>query len=104
MKKNLFCLFLVMLIMLSFSLSVYAQPAPLGACCWNNNIYCESPVTAESCSVETDDGIWHANVTCEDNPCRTGIPTMNEWGMIIFAMLSGFGIIYFLRKQKKAEN
>lgn len=29
---------------------------------------------------------------------------MNEWGMIIFAMLSGLGIIYFLRKQRKAEN
>lgn len=35
-----------------------------------------------------------------DNP-PTAIPTMNEWGMIIFMLLAGFGSIYFLKRQRK---
>jgi hypothetical protein len=29
------------------------------------------------------------------------IPTMNEWGMIIFAILAGIGAVYYLRKYKR---
>lgn len=32
----------------------------------------------------------------------TAIPTMNEWGMIIFIMLAGLGAIYYLRRLRKA--
>ncbi len=28
------------------------------------------------------------------------VPTMNEWGMILFVILSGLGAVYFLRKKK----
>jgi hypothetical protein len=28
---------------------------------------------------------------------------MNEWGMIIFAVLAAFGAVYFMRKQRVAE-
>ncbi len=101
MKKTLLCLGLLMLVIFSFSGSVFAQE---GACCYNNNNSCASPMTEQICLSGPPDAIWHANVSCKDNPCSTGIPTMNEWGMIIFAMLSGLGIVYFLRKQRKAEN
>lgn len=31
----------------------------------------------------------------------TPIPTMNEWGMIIFMILAGIGSIYYLRRYKR---
>ena len=40
--------------------------------------------------------------------CTTGelisrkIPSLNEWGMIIFGMFAGLASVYFLRKQKRA--
>jgi len=33
-----------------------------------------------------------------------GIPTLSEWGMIIFTILAGLGAIFYLRRQKRAEN
>lgn len=30
-----------------------------------------------------------------------GIPTLNEWGMIIFIILAGLGSVYYLRRQKR---
>ena len=32
----------------------------------------------------------------------TAVPTMTEWGMIIFVLLAGLGSVYYLRKQRKA--
>jgi concanavalin A-like lectin/glucanase superfamily protein len=32
---------------------------------------------------------------------QTAVPTMNEWGMIIFIVLAGLGSVYFLRRQKR---
>jgi Beta-propeller repeat len=32
----------------------------------------------------------------------TDIPTMNEWGMIIFMALAGLGSAYYLRRQRRA--
>ncbi len=32
----------------------------------------------------------------------TSVPTMNEWGMIIFIILAGLGAVYYLRRQGKA--
>lgn len=104
MKKILFCLCLFALVIFSFSVSVYAQPAPVGACCWNNNIYCENAVTEQSCSVETDDGIWHEGVSCDQNPCVQSVPTMTQRGMIIFIVLVGLGAVYFMRRQKTAKS
>jgi hypothetical protein len=33
----------------------------------------------------------------------TSIPTMNQWGMIIFMVLAGLGAAYCLRRQKKSS-
>lgn len=32
------------------------------------------------------------------------VPTLNEWGMIIFMVLLGVGSVYYLRRQKRANS
>jgi hypothetical protein len=103
MKNILFCVVLLVIIVLPFQ--VFAQLAPEGACCYDNNTKCENVPNEPSCGdAPTGDGIFHANVTCADNPCRTTVPTMNEWGIIIFIVLAGLGAAFYLRKSKRAEN
>jgi len=36
-------------------------------------------------------------------PTPTSVPTMNEWGMIIFILLAGLCSVYYLRRQKGAR-
>jgi len=36
-------------------------------------------------------------------PPPASVPTMNEWGMIIFMVLAGLGAVYYLRRQRRAE-
>jgi hypothetical protein len=31
------------------------------------------------------------------------VPTMNEWGMILFMLFAGFGSIYYMRRQKRVN-
>ena len=40
-------------------------------------------------------------VSSQDPPAS--IPTMTEWGMIIFILLAGLGAVYFIRRQRRAE-
>jgi hypothetical protein len=40
-------------------------------------------------------------VAAEQDPA---IPTMNEWGMIIFTLLAGLGAVFYLRRQKSAKS
>ena len=40
-------------------------------------------------------------VAAERDPAS--VPTMNEWGMIIFTLLAGLGAIFYLRRQKSAK-
>jgi hypothetical protein len=35
---------------------------------------------------------------------QCAIPTLNEWGMIIFVVLAGLGAVYYLRRQKTAKS
>ena len=37
-----------------------------------------------------------------EDPVAVGIPTMTEWGMIIFMVLAGFGSVYYLRRRGRA--
>jgi hypothetical protein len=32
------------------------------------------------------------------------VPTMSEWGMIVFMVLAGLGAVYYLRRQRKVNN
>jgi len=40
----------------------------------------------------------------EQQPLKptTAVPTMGEWGMIIFMILAGLGSVYYLRRQRRA--
>jgi hypothetical protein len=60
---------------------------------------------------DEDGGYWN-DENCNDSRWylveydtnRTqAVPTMNEWGMIIFMALAGLGAAYYLRRQTKAE-
>jgi hypothetical protein len=42
-------------------------------------------------------------VEYDTNATATAVPTMNEWGMIIFMALAGLGAAYYLRRQKRAQ-
>jgi hypothetical protein len=56
--------------------------------------------------------IWPSTATASDLSTwgqihladSLGIPTMSEWGMIIFTGLAGLGSIYFMRRRKRTEN
>ena len=77
-----------------------------GACCHTDG----------SCFINNDfgdcfegDGTWLGDDTvCDPNPCpqqqSTAVPTLSEWGMIIFIMLAGLGAVFYLRRQKRANN
>ena len=34
----------------------------------------------------------------------TAVPTMTEWGLIVFLLLAGLGAVYFLKTQKRSQN
>lgn len=36
--------------------------------------------------------------------CNTPVPTMTEWGMIIFMVLAGLGAVYYMMRQKRATS
>jgi len=40
----------------------------------------------------------------EGGNATASIPTMNEWGMIIFVVLAGLGAVYYLRRQKTVKS
>jgi len=42
--------------------------------------------------------------TLELSESVQAIPTMTQWGMIIFILLAGLGSVYYLRRQKRANN
>lgn len=37
------------------------------------------------------------------NKISTSIPTLTQWGMIIFVVLAGFGAAFYLRRQRRSE-
>jgi hypothetical protein len=32
------------------------------------------------------------------------VPTLSQWGMIIFMVLAGLGSVYYLRRQRRTES
>jgi hypothetical protein len=97
-----FALCIVGLLILACPFNAFAQPV-MGACC--------SPTG--SCSIQeqfdclegSEFTFMGLDTTCDPNPCQqqpTDIPTMNEWGMIIFMLLAGVGSVYYLRRHRRA--
>ena len=42
---------------------------------------------------------WSAN----RQGAGAAIPTLNEWGMIIFVGIAGLGAVYYIRRQRRTE-
>jgi hypothetical protein len=77
-----------------------------GACCAPNG-NCTIQYNNGDC-VEGGGTFLGDDTVCNPNPCQqepsSTIPTLNEWGMIIFTMLAGLGAVYYLRRQKTAKS
>lgn len=59
----------------------------------------------------TNDNEWPIGVDPDDkatwgllqlDPATSSVPTLNEWGMIIFMVVAALGSIYFLRRRQRA--
>ena len=54
-------------------------------------------------SIEGNTAIDNVSLVIPGTPSPpTSVPTMNEWGMIIFIVLAGLGSVYYLRRQRRA--
>jgi|APFre7841882724_1041349.scaffolds.fasta_scaffold63826_2 hypothetical protein len=95
--------YIIGILIVAFPLNAFGA----GACCFPNG----------NCSINNDEfdceegigNIWQGdNTVCQPNPCpqqqSTAIPSLNEWGMIIFVTLAGLGAIYFIRRNKRTES
>lgn len=49
-------------------------------------------------------GVDNVNVIRAEGTQQANIPTMTEWGMIIFMVLAGLGSVYYLRRQRRTES
>jgi hypothetical protein len=94
------CIFGMVITVLPFH--AHAQPAP-GACCLSDGS-CLSVYNQGDCF--ESNGIWQgAGTSCDPNPCQQGpsaVPTMTEWGMILFIAIAGLGAVYYLKRQRRA--
>jgi hypothetical protein len=81
---------------------------------------CKGGGSGESCIVQSsmpfdgsngNDNEWPPGVDDTDRESwgsmqlndGMSIPTMTQWGMIIFVILAGVGAVYYIRRQKRAE-
>jgi len=65
-----------------------------------NGLIDEVEIFDRAISAEEIQSIYNAG---SDGKCKSqSIPTMNEWGMIIFAAFAGIGAVYYLRKRYSA--
>lgn len=55
---------------------------------------------------------WSSGWSEQDPACtitahfqqQQAVPTINEWGIIIFTVVAGLGAIYFMRRRQRTEN
>jgi hypothetical protein len=50
-----------------------------------------------------DDISDNGQILDQGGPGQTEIPTMTEWGMIVFMVFAGLGSVYYMRRQRRAE-
>ena len=96
--SKIFMCFMVILMLV-----IQVQGA-FGACCLQTG--CQDTNSFQYCTTELG-GVFVIGTCTEPGICQNGgteIPTMNEWGMIIFMVFAGLGAVYFMRKQKIAKS
>ncbi len=67
----------------------------------STDLYSINPATGEL-TVEFDSGVLVNSLTTVQETSPKSIPTLNEWGMIVFSLLMGSAAIFIMRKQKLA--
>ena len=87
--KKVFCI--IGLLIIVCPISAFGQEE---VCCYQGNCY----IDVMACQGEFIPGD-----TCDPNPCLqpATVPTLSEWGMIVFVVLAGFGAVYYLRRQRR---
>ena len=96
MKKMFMCLIVTLMVVLQ-AYSAFA------ACCLPSG--CQEIVPPELCGEAG--GIYEPGSCTEPGVCQAtqvSVPTMTEWGMIIFIALAGLGSVYYLRRQTRANS
>ncbi len=62
----------------------------------------DSAPTIKRIEYNTTNNTFSINQLGLIDPPVAKIPTMNEWGLIVFTALAGLGSVYYLRRQRKA--
>jgi len=83
----------------------YTIPEPTGACCYGT--VCEPGTTAAGC--QRSGGRYLGDGTdCDPNPCLPPapqmVPTLGEWGMLVFVTLAGTLAVLALRRRAAAPS
>ncbi len=98
MRKVFMCLFVILMLALQVQIAFGACCLPTGGC---------SDVSELTCN-EFPGAVFVPGSCTEPGICqldgRIGIPTMNQWGMIIFMLFAGIGAVYFMRRQRRARD
>jgi hypothetical protein len=68
-----------------------------------NNFYSINNATGAAAVVNTVTGIVAMGLAAPPPPLILAVPTMNEWGIIMFFFLAGTGSAYMIRRQQKAS-
>jgi len=72
---------------------------PLNGAVWGSTVFGISYWSPTS-----DQGQPHFAFDIDGRPAGvTAVPTMTEWGVIIFIIFAGLGAVYFMRRQRRAE-
>ena len=99
MKKMFMCLIVTLMVVLQ----AYGAFA---ACCFSGG-NCAEIVPPQLCGEQG--GIYEPGSctepgVCDNGPATQAVPSMTQWGMIIFVTLAGLGAIYFIRRNKRTES
>jgi hypothetical protein len=43
-------------------------------------------------------------ISLSNGPPATSVPTMTEWGMILFIAIAGLGAVYYLKRQRRTDS
>ena len=99
MKKMFMCLIVTLMVVLQ----AYGAFA---ACCFPGSGCSNDPVNICTQS----GGVWESGLCGDPEVCQgnggdtEAVPTMSEWGMIIFMVLAGLGAVYYMRRQRRAKD
>ena len=77
-------------------------PEATTGCCLKTQSACAENLTFDQCFSENNGQFWNANEACSEVPeCQEArpVPTMNQWGMIVLAIVLGIGGILFYRSR-----